>query len=108
MKKSKFFKWAVGILGFILILCMLLMVPSVSDKVAEIPVLKATGEKIRSVAQTIAGIAIGGIMIMCGIALASIPILAAVLIIGGLGLLAWNLYPLFTNSSMGGKVILKS
>lgn len=84
----------IGFLVIVAIVAMLLMVPPVQKAVA-----KATGaaeDKIRFVAGTIAGTAIGLILVNFGIvALASIPVVGIALILAGLALAAYALYPLF-------------
>jgi len=89
--------WITGILTFIVLFALLLnMWPAASDSVAK--VFKTTGQKVRAVAQTVIGVGVGLILVSFGVtALAVAPIVGVVLIVIGLVLAGWTLYPLFNN-----------
>jgi len=90
------------IAGLVLILSLILMIPPVGEKVAK--TLNVASDKFKMVVRTIAGIALGVLLVGWGIAaLTGMPVLGAVMIIGGLGMLAWNLWPLFSSSTDLGK-----
>lgn len=98
MKKSSGKKWTgsqkvMALLGIVLIVCMVLLLPPVSDKVADMA--GSTGAKIRGWAQTIAGLTVGALLVTWGIGALAIPVLGGIMIVAGLALIAWNLYPLF-------------
>lgn len=97
--KSKFkgniFKF-LAFLGIVIVVAMLLQIPMVSDYVAKLT--GSTGEKIRSVARTIASIAVGVALVTWGIASLAVPILGGAMIVAGLALLAYSLWPLFKSS----------
>jgi len=64
-------------------------------------VFKVTGDRVRSVAQTVAGISMGAIMCLFGIlSIGSMPVLAAVFVIAGLAMIALNVWPLFGSGEM--------
>lgn len=98
-KKKKRSKkdYFVMFLGFVAVLAMLLLIPPISDWVGE--KLGVAGDTIRTWAQTTAGIVVGVMLVTWGIGALSIPILGGILIVAGLGLIAWNLWPLFSKSS---------
>ena len=91
---ERLIKWSLGILGVVVVVCMVLLIPSASDRVAKWT--GSTGDKIRGAAETIAGIAIGLILVTFAIAaVGAMPIVAGVLFAAGLAVLLWNVYPLF-------------
>lgn len=97
-KRSKFFVLFLIFLGVIVILAFILLIPPVSNKVGSW--VGKTGDTIRGIAQTVAGIVIGIMLITWGIAALEVPPLGVTMIIAGLGMLGWNVYPLFTSSSL--------
>lgn len=94
-KRSKFSVWILLIGAIVLIICLLLLIPPVADKVSTWT--NIASDKLRSVAQTVAGIVVGIILILVGIASLEIPILGGALIIAGLGMMGWNIYPLWAS-----------
>lgn len=80
-------------------LCLLLLIPPISEPIAK--VIGWTGDKLRAVAQTVAGICVGIVLVLFGIAAAgaALPVLGGIMIIAGLGMMAWNVWPLFQSSS---------
>lgn len=98
MKKVKVIYKVIGFLAFIVLIALLLCIPQVSDQVA-----KATGwasSKIRSVAATVVGAAVGLMFISFGItALAALPVVGIALIVIGIALLAYSLWPLFKSDA---------
>lgn len=95
-KRSKFIVWFLLILAIIVILSLILLLPPVSDRVGKM--IGKTGDAVRGVAQTVAGIVIGIMLVTWGIAALEIPILGGAMIVAGLGMLGWNVYPLFQSS----------
>jgi len=93
------YKILIGI-GLILLLAMLLMVPAVQTQVSTIT--KVPAATIRTWAQTIAGIALGAALVTWGIAALAIPILGGMMIIAGLALIAYAVWPLFNSTSTTG------
>ena len=96
MKKQ--FKIFMGFLAIIAVICMILLIPPVSNWVgAKVGI---AGQKIRDIAATVAGAVVGVMLISFGVtALAAAPIVGAALIITGLAMLAYSLYPLFTKTA---------
>ena len=86
-----------AVLAIVILVAMLLQIPFVSDYVAK--VTGSTGDKIRSVARTIASLAIGVALVTWGIASLAVPILGVGMILAGLALVAYSLWPLFRPSS---------
>lgn len=98
MKKRSFLTKVIAALGVIVIICMILLIPPVGDKVGAM--VNIAGSTIRSWAQMIAGIAIGAIMVLTAIVFAgSMPIVAGIVALAGLGMLIWNLIPIFRAAS---------
>lgn len=99
--KSKFkgniFKF-LAFLGVVIIVAMLLQIPVLSDYVAK--VTGSTGDKIRSVARTIASLAIGVALVTWGIASLAVPVLGGVMIVAGLVLVAYSVWPLFKSKTV--------
>jgi hypothetical protein len=101
MKKRIPFIYKVLIaIGLILLLAMIVMIPPVTAKVATWT--NTPLDTVRSWAQTAAGIALGAALVTWGIAALAIPILGGIMIIAGLALLAYSVWPLFSTSSTGG------
>ena len=83
--------------AIVVVIALLLSIPQVASQVG-----KVTGwasDKVVSVARTIVGIGLGVLLVTWGIAALSIPILGGALIVIGLTLLAFSLWPLFKPSS---------
>lgn len=94
MKKKKGFLFSFLIFtAVVTVVALILMIPQVSDYVGK--VTGVAGAKIRSVAQTIVGAGVGVLLVGWGIAALSIPILGGAMIVIGLVLLGWSLWPLF-------------
>lgn len=93
----------VGALGIIVIICMIILLPPVSEKIADMA--GSTGDKVRGWAQTIAGLAVGTMLVTWGIGALAVPMLGVIMIAAGLAMIAWNLWPLFkpadTSTSTG-------
>lgn len=98
MKKKKGFLFTfLSFVAVVVVLAMICMIPPVADWIA-----KTTGvasEKIKSIAATVVGAGVGVLLVGWGIAALSLPILGGAMIIGGLALLAYSLWPLFKKSS---------
>lgn len=81
------------IVSFVILIAMLLQWKPVTDQVS-----KWTGiasDKIKSTAQTVVGLGLGIALVTWGIAALSVPILGGAMIVVGLVLLAYSLWPLF-------------
>ena len=105
MKKPKgIYKWLIFV-AIVIIVALLLMWPPVSNAIA--PVFKTTGDKIRQVARTIVGIGIGVALVSWGIAALSLPLLGGAMVIIGLAVLAYSVWPLFSGGSRGSDVPTK-
>jgi hypothetical protein len=83
--------------GVVAVLAMLLMLPWVSDKVGAM--FGVAGDKIRTVAQTVAGVAIGVALVTWGIAALALPVLGGIMIVAGLAMIAYNVWPLFSGGA---------
>lgn len=100
MKMKKWLKWVLGILAFIVLICIVLMFPAVSNPVGN--AIGVAGSKIRSVAAGVAAAGIGLLLVSFGVtALAAVPVVGIVLIVIGLAALAWGVYSLFSGGSSG-------
>lgn len=88
------------VVGVVALLAMIMLIDPVATGVAN--VTGAAKSKVKSIAQTVVGIAIGVALVTWGIAVLSIPVLATVMIILGLALITYALWPLFApTQSMG-------
>lgn len=95
-KKPKLLYKFIAFVAVVVLVAIALMIPPVSDKVGEW--VKVPGAKIRAVAQTIVGIGIGVMLISWGIAALSLPVLGGAMIVIGLAILAYSVWPLFRSS----------
>ena len=86
--------------GIILLLSMIVMIPPVTTKVSSM--LNVPIQTVRSWAQTVCGIALGVALVTWGIAALAIPVLGGIMIVAGLALIAYSVWPLFSTSSTGG------
>lgn len=85
----------------VIILACIAMIPPVADRIS-----KATGmasDKIKGIAQRAVSIAVGVALVSWGVAALAMPLLGGLMIVAGLGLLAWALWPLFQSSKDLGK-----
>jgi len=88
-----------GAVGFILILCLLMLIKPVSDTVGKWT--GVAGDKLRSIAETVAGVCVGVFLCVFGLmVVGTLPIIGIVSVVAGLGILAWNLLPLFKRSTV--------
>lgn len=94
---SKIMKWILGVIAFIVIIALVCMIPPVAAAVGG--VIGWTGEKLKSVAGTVVAIGVSVLLMTLGVmALAASPIIGAALLIVGIGLLAYSVWPLFSSS----------
>lgn len=101
MKKRIPFLYKILIaIGFIILLAMLFMIPSVGMKVSTM--LNVPAATVRTWAQTICAAGIGTALVTWGIAALAIPILGGMMIIIGLALIAYAVWPLFSSTTTGG------
>ena len=94
MKKKLFF---ISILGFVVLVCIILLIPPVTTKVSSWTGIAAS--KIKYVAQTVVGAGVGLMLISFGVAALAAPVVGFTLIVIGLTILAYSLWPLFKSGS---------
>lgn len=91
-KTKLLYKIAAVVVG-VLIICLVLLIPPVKKKAAE--AIGWTQDKLQMVVATVAGICLSILLVIFGVAVAAtLPLLATGLILAGVGVLAWNLWPL--------------
>lgn len=95
-KKGKLMLWITAAIAILVAIMLVLLIPAVSDKVGSI--IGWTGDKVRSVAQVIAGTGVGIILISYGVTALVVPWVGIPMIVIGVGLLAWNMYGLYSSS----------
>jgi len=109
-KSSKKFKGPLYtfliIVSFVVLVAMLLTWKPVTDQVSKWTGVAA--DKIRSGAQTVVGIGLGVALVTWGIAALSVPILGGAMILVGLALVAYAVWPLFKSSPAGTQVSFDS
>lgn len=93
----KFIYKAIAVLAFIVLICFLLMIPPVAAWVSSTTGIAA--QKIRGLAITVAGTAIGLLLVSFGVTALTVPVVGIVLIGVGIALVAYSLWPLLTNKS---------
>jgi len=96
-KRSKAMVYIMIGLVLLIILSLLCLFTPVANRVGGW--VGKTGDQIKSIAQTVAGIALGILLVTWGIAALEIPPLGIGMIVAGLGMLGWNIYPLFSSST---------
>lgn len=97
--KGAIFKFMI-VLVIVILVAMLLTTKPVAGAVS-----KMTGwaaDKIQNTARLVVGIAIAVALVTWGIAVLSIPVLGVGMIIAGLALLTYSVWPLFTSSKAAG------
>ena len=97
MKKKSFAFKLTAFVAVVVVICIILLIPPVTAKVSAWTGVAAS--KIAYVAQTIIGTGVGIMLISFGVAALSAPIVAFALIVIGLSLLAYSLWPLFKKNS---------
>ncbi len=101
MKKG--IKIFLAVIAFIVIIALICLITPVSDAVGKM--VGWTGDKIKSVAATVASLGVGILLVTVGVtALAAAPIVGVALIVIGLVSIGYALWPLFTSSSTGGQL----
>jgi hypothetical protein len=98
MKKPKFIYKFLTFVAIVLIIAFLLTLDPVANQVSK--VTGAAADKIKMAAQYIVGIALGVMLISWGIAAISLPLLGGAMILIGLAILAYSLWPLFKSNSV--------
>lgn len=93
MKRKKGLFKFLAFVAVVVVVALLLMIPQVATAVGK--VTGVTSERIRSVAATIVGAGVGVLLVGWGIAALSVPFLGVAMIVIGLALLAYTLWPLF-------------
>lgn len=80
-------------LAFLVVLCMILTIPAVAEKVSNVTGIAA--DKLKRVGQVIMGSALGLMLVSFGVtALAAVPIVGVLLIVIGLTIAWWAVKPL--------------
>lgn len=97
MKKRSIGFKLIALMAFVVVVCIILLIPPVTAKVATMTGI--TSAKIKYVAQTIIGAGVGLMLISFGVAALTAPIVGIILIGIGITLLAYSLWPLFKGSS---------
>ena len=98
MKRS--IKLLLGIVAFVVILCMILSFDPVATQVSKVTGMASA--KVKGWARTIAGAGVGIMLISFGVtALAAMPIVGIALIVIGLAILAYSVWPLFSSGGVG-------
>ena len=97
MKKKKgIVAWMIFV-SIVVVVALILMIPQASDALGKM--VGVSGEKIRNVARTIVGAGVGVLLVSYGVTALAVPILGGALIVIGLALLAYSLWPLFKKTS---------
>ena len=91
-RKSIAFK-LIAFLVVIVVLAMIVLIPPVTNKVAGWTGTAAS--KVKYIAQTIVGAGVGLLLVSFGVAALSAPIVGICLILAGVALAAYSLWPLF-------------
>jgi hypothetical protein len=94
MKRKPFIVKMLVVLGLLLLLLFLLMFKPVNDR------LPSVLTPIKSYLSTAAGIVMGGILISWGIAAIELPVLGVPMILAGLAMIAYNVWPLITQKTL--------
>jgi hypothetical protein len=95
MKKSA--KIILAVLAFVVLLCIALSFDPVANTVSKVTGMASA--KIKNIARTIVGAGIGVMLIYFGVlALAATPIVGIALLVIGLAVLSYSVWPLFTSS----------
>lgn len=99
-KMGKWFKYFMGAVAVLVLACIILMLwPAASQWVSSMTGVAV--DKIKSIAQTVVGAGLGVLMVGWGIAAISVPILGGAMILIGLALIVYSVWPLFKSSSTG-------
>lgn len=93
MKRKKGIFKFLAFVGVVVVIALLMMIPAVANAVGK--VTGVTGERIRSVASTIVGAGVGVLLVGWGVAALSVPFVGVAMIVIGLALMAYTLWPLF-------------
>lgn len=81
------------VLAVIMLLALLLSFDFTSEKVGA--VIGVAGQKVKDVARTVLGIAIGAFLIYSGVLAISVPVVGIALVVVGVALLAYSVWPFF-------------
>lgn len=103
--KSAIFKFMI-VLVIIVLVAMLLTTKPVADAVSKVTGWSAA--KIQSAAKFVVGIGISVALVTWGIAVMAIPVLGVGLIVAGLALLAYSVWPLFKSPAAGAEASFNS
>jgi hypothetical protein len=95
-KLSKFMKFT-AVLVFVIIICMMLQITPVADYVAK--VTGKTTDAVKGIAKTVATVALGAILVTWGISALAVPLLGGAMILVGLAIIAWVVWPMFTKTT---------
>lgn len=90
----------IAFLAFVVLICFIIMIPPVGKWVEEKAGV-ASGA-IRGVASTIAGVSLGIMIALIGVAALSVPIVGIVIIAIGLAILTYSLWPWISGKKASG------
>lgn len=92
MKKAKGILKVLTFLAVVIIVALILQITPVADWVGKIT--GVTGDKIKSAARTVITIALAAVVVSWGVASLAVPILGVSMVLIGLVMLAWSVYPM--------------
>lgn len=95
-KKSKFIYKLLAFLAVVLLLSIAVLIPPVGEQVSKITGIAA--DKIKYWAQTIVGGVVGALLLVVGVLTIEMPILGVPLVIAGLSIMGYTIWPLFSSN----------
>lgn len=98
MKKKSFAFKLTAFVAVVVVICIILLIPPVTAKVSAWTGIASA--KIAYVAKTVIGTGVGIMLISFGVAALSAPVVGTALIVIGVVLLAYSLWPLFKSNNM--------
>lgn len=96
MKKGK--RFILIALAIIMLLALTLSFDATSQKAGEI--LNVAGDRVKDIARTVLGIAVGLFLISSGVAAMTVPVVGITLIAVGVALVAYSAWPLFKKNDL--------
>lgn len=100
MKKAKGIMKVLTFLAIVIIVALILQITPVADWVGKMT--GVTGDKIKSAARTVITIALAAVIVSWGIAALAVPVLGVSMVLIGLVMLAWAVYPMVVKSTPSG------
>lgn len=86
-------------LAVIVFIAMLILIPPITERVATLT--GWTTDKIKTLAKTVVGSGLGLILVNFGVAALAVPLVGVLLIVIGLALTAYSVYPFFQKNNTG-------